>query len=323
MQKQELTHNLYTVQIILSSTKIVEIFIACDDFLKGINEQIDSYCLNTFKAPQKRRKPKMNESEIMTVIIYYHFSGFRCFKWYYNKIIRGVFSSYFPTALSYNRFVQLMPRVNLYLTFFMAACRLSIPTEGNYIDSKKLIVSHNRRIQNHRVHKGVAARGKSSTGWFFGFKLHLIINHLGEIVLFVLSPGNVADNNQDLLLSISEKVKGFLFGDKGYLTKIIATLQENGLNLIARLRSNMRRKQNLTPEQKYYMKHRGLIETVFDILKHKLDIEHSRNRSTPNYFANVLGAIIAYTFLDKIPAIPTYQQKISKADFDNAQIEFI
>ncbi|MFT4761680.1 MAG: hypothetical protein ACI9XO_000356 [Paraglaciecola sp.] len=54
------------------------------------------------------------------------------------------------------------------------------------------------------------------------------------------------------------------------------------------------------------MRHRGLIETVFDILKNKLDIEHSRNRSTKNYFANVLGAIIAYTFLDKIPAIPTY-----------------
>lgn len=81
-----------------------------------------------------------------------------------------------------------------------------------------------------------------------------------------------------------------------------------GLHLVTKLRKNMKKKQELGPEQKYYMRHRGLIETVFDILKHIFDIEHSRGRSTKNYFANVLGAVIAYTFLEKVPAIP-YQKK--------------
>ncbi len=311
------------MQIILSTAKLVEIYVTCDDFYNEIENTINRIALEAPLKIQQRRQPQMSESEIMAIVIYYHFSGFRCFKWYYNQIVRRVFSSYFPNALSYNRFIQLMSRVNVALAFFMSACRLSLPTAGNYIDSKKLVVSHNRRIEKHQVHKGNASRGKSSTGWFFGYKLHLIINHLGQIVLFKFTPGSVADNNHDLLLSISEKVKCTVFGDKGYLSSVIATLKKNGLNLIARLRSNMKRKLNLTPEQKYYMRHRGLIETVFDILKHQLDIEHFRCRSTKNYFANILGALIAYTFLDKIPSIPAYMQKFSKTDFDNAAVKVV
>jgi len=307
------------VQCILNTTKLVEIFIECDDFLKGIKEFLDANTLSGTQHIRKKRERQLSESEMMTIIIYYHFSGFKCFKWYYTHVVKKIFASYFPDAFSYSRFIQLMAELNLYLVFFMSACRLSVPTDGNYIDSKKLVVSHNRRIKHHKVHKEYARRGKSSTGWFFGFKLHLIINHLGEIVLFKLSPGNIADNNHDLLNSIAEKVQGFLFGDKGYISKIAVSLKQKGLHLVTRLRKNMKVTQKLTPEQKYYMKHRGLIETVFDTLKHSLDIEHSRNRSTKNYFANVLGAIIAYTFLDKIPAIPTYKQKMSAEDLKNCK----
>ena len=307
------------MQCILNTTKLVEIFIECDDFLKGINEFLDAHALPDVHNVRKKRARQLSESEMMTIIIYYHFSGFKCFKWYYRHIVKKVFASYFPDAFSYSRFIQLMAELNLYLMFFMTACRLSVPTQGNYIDSKKLVVSHNRRIKDHKVHKEYARRGKSSTGWFFGFKLHLIINHLGEIVLFKLTPGNVADNNHNLLESIADKLQGFLFADKGYISKIAASLKQKGLHLITRLRKNMKKVQKLTPEQKYYMRHRGLIETVFDILKHSLDIEHSRNRSTKNYFANVLGAIIAYTFLDKVPAIPAYKQKMSQDDFYNCQ----
>ena len=308
------------MQIILNTTKLTEIFIECDDYMIGLKEFLDAQSLPDSDYSIRKRERQMSESEMMTIIIYYHYSGFKCFKWYYNLVIKKAFASYFPTAFSYNRFIQLMWELNIYLTFFMAACPLSLPTGGNYIDSKKLVVSHNRRIENHKVHKGVAKRGKSSTGWFFGFKIHLIINNLGEIVLFKLSPGNVADNNHNLLESIAKKLQCFLFGDKGYISKIAASLKMKGLTLITKLRKNMKKKLKLSPEQKYYMRHRGLIETVFDILKHIFDIEHSRNRSTKNYFANVLGAVIAYTFLDKTPSIPTYQQKMTAHDFNACQI---
>jgi len=298
----------------LDSTKLIEIYVESDDFLKGIEDFIAKQELPPIDKRRKKTNRMMSHSEMMSIIIFYHVSGFRCFKWYYKIVIKRILKSYFPNAYSYNRFIELMWELNIYMVFFMTVCRLSKPTKGNYIDSKKLVVSHNKRIKDHKTHKGLAKRGKSSTGWFFGFKLHLIINHLGEIVLFKLSPGNVADNNHNLLLSIAENVQGFLFGDKGYLSKIAADLKTKGLHLITKLRKNMK-VQQLTPEQKYFMKHRGLIETVFDILKHQLDIEHSRNRSTKNYFANVLAALIAYTFLDKIPAIPAYKQKMGFDEF--------
>lgn len=311
------------MQLVLNTTKLIEIFIECDDFFKKLEKFMDAQSLPDPENKTRNRERKMSRSEMMAIIIYYHYSGFRCFKWYYNLVIKKIYSSYFPDAFSYNRFILLMSELNFPMMFFMTACRLSLPTNGNYIDAKKLVVSHNRRIKFHKVHKDIASRGKSSTGWFFGFKLHLIINHLGEIVHFQLSPGNIADNNHELLKSIADKLQCFLFGDKGYISKLAADLKAKGLHLFTKLRKNMTKKQHLSPEQKYYMKHRGLIETVFDIMKHTLDIEHSRNRSTKNYFANVLGALIAYTFLDKTPCIPAYVQKMGQHDFENAQISHI
>lgn len=305
------------MQIILNTTKLAEIFIECDDFMKGLEAYMSTHTLPSREGQRRNRSRSLSESEMMTIIIYYHYSGFRCFKWYYNLVIRKILGSYFPNAFSYTRFIQLMHECNLYMAFFMSAFRLSLPTDGNYIDSTKLVVCHNRRIKNHRVHKEYAKRGRGSTGWFFGFKLHLIINHLGEIVLFKFSPANVADNNHDLLNSIADQLQGFLFGDKGYISKIAASLKMKGLNLIAKVRDNMK-PLKLTPQQEYYMKHRGLIETVFDILKNILDLEHARNRSTKNYFANILGALIAYSFWDNNPCIPTYVHKMTQDEFDNA-----
>lgn len=301
------------MRLILNTTKLTEIFIECDDFLKELENYLKSHSLPDVDKRQVKKERRMSTSERMAIVIFYHYSGFKCFKWYYNIVIRVLLKSYFPDALSYTRFIQLMPELNLYLIIFMTARRLSEPTEANYIDSKKLVVCHNRRIKKNKVFKGLAKRGKSSTGWFFGFKLHLIINHLGQIVLFKVTQGNVADNNHDLLKSIAENIQGFLFGDKGYISKIAADLKQKGLHLITKLRKNMK-PQNRTPKEKYYLKHRGLIETSFDILKHIFDIEHSRNRSQPNYFVNVLSAVVAYSFWDNTPAIPTYIQKTKNPD---------
>jgi len=298
----------------LNTTKLTEIYLECDDFLKGMEAFMTKQQLPITDKRRGKKERKMSHSEMMAIVIFYHYSGFKCFKWYYNIAIKNILKSYFPSTYSYNRFIELMEELNVFMVFFMATCKLSAPTDSNYIDSKKLVVSHNRRIKNHKTHKGIAQRGKSSTGWFFGFKLHLIINHLGNIVCFKLTPGNVADNNQELLLGFAKKVQGFLFGDKGYLSKIADTLREKGFHLITKPKKNMKAR-TLTPEQKYYMKHRGLIETVFDILKHQLDIEHSRNRSVKNYFVNVLSALVAYTFLEKVPSIPTYEKKMTFNDF--------
>ena len=96
----------------------------------------------------------------------------------------------------------------------MAEC-----TGVSFIDSFSLNVCHNRRIYSHKVFKGIAQRGKTSVGWFYGFKLHIIINHGGEIISFYITSGNVADNNEKVLKKLTQKLFGKLYGDKGYIVR--------------------------------------------------------------------------------------------------------
>jgi len=202
-----------------------------------------------------------------------------------------------------------MKELNFPLFVLLTAFRMSPASEGNYIDATKLVVSHNKRIANHKTFASIAKRGKTSTGWFFGFKLHAVINHFGQLVVLTVTAGNVADNNVDLLEKLTSHLKGFLLADAGYITSLKVNLQQRGLSLITKLRANSK-PQPLNPEQKYYLNHRGLIETVFDCLKNRCNMDHSRHRSVKNFFINLWAGLLAYTFMDRFPTIPTYVPKM-------------
>ena len=166
---------------------------------------------------------------------------------------------------------------------------------GTYLgDSTKLPVCHNKRIKRHKVFKGMARSGKSSMGWFFGFKLHLVINELGEIVRFRLTPGNVADNNGELLRQLFKGLEGECYLDKGYLTKLFGEFLEKGLKLITPIRDNMKN-QLVCIREKLNLRKRGIIETVNGMLKEMLDICHTRHRKPENFLANMMGGLVAYS----------------------------
>jgi hypothetical protein len=294
---------------ILNTTKLVEIFIECDDFCQKLHSHLLANDLHLEQVGT------MAESEMMSIVIFYHHSGFKCFKYYYECIILGRLRSYFPAALSYSRFVNLMKKSQLSLFTFLACCRLAWATEGNFIDATKLVVCHNKRIKDHKVFKAFAKRGKSSTGWFFGFKLHAVINQYGQLVIFNFTKGNVADNNPDLLQNITKRLNGFLFGDAGYITSLKQKFSQRGLELITKLRGNMK-PIDLTPLQKHYLRHRGLIEPVFNLMKNHCDIDHSRHRSPQNFLINLWSGLIAYSFLDTFPTMPMYIHKMSKSEID-------
>jgi hypothetical protein len=131
-------------------------------------------------------------SEVMTIVILFHLSGYRCFKWYYREYVCERLSGYFPPLVSCNLFVELMGYSALPLVVYTQIFRWGKATGVGFIDSTPVKVCHNRRISQHRVFKGYAERGKSSTGWFYGFKLHLAINDRGEITSFFPSTGNRA-----------------------------------------------------------------------------------------------------------------------------------
>jgi hypothetical protein len=296
---------------ILNTTKLIEIFIECDDFCKKLN----SYLLESNLETDLFFTGMMCESELMAVVIFYHHSGFKCFKYFYECIILDKMKDYFPNAFSYSRFVNQMKKLHFSLFAFLTACRLSVSTEANIIDSTKLVVCHNKRIASHKVFNKMAKRGKSSTGWFFGFKLHAIINQYGQLVIFNFTAGNVADNNPNLLETITKKLKEFLYGDAGYISSIAKKFKERGLNLITKLRNNMEPIE-LTPIQKHYLKHRGLIESVFNLMKNHCNIDHTRHRSPYNFIINLWSGLIAFSFLDTTPFIPAYVYKMSKNDID-------
>jgi hypothetical protein len=293
-KKQEPT----AMRTVLDTLKLTEIFICCDDFCKDFQHH------SLQEGYEKEIKPRqMQESEIMTILIYYHHSGMKCFKYYYEQIITKVLRSYWKKPYAYEAFVAQIPRVNLLLFAFLAATRLATTTEANYIDSTPLVVCHNRRKQRNKTFQNIARTGKTSTGWFFGFKLHAIINQKGQLVVLRITTGNVADNNGDLLQQLTQRIKGFLYGDKGYLTQLAQKLKARGVEIITKYRKKMGL-QALTYKKSYYLRHRGLIETVFDCLKNRCDLEHTRHRTGPpggpiNFLVNIWSALIAYTFFDQ------------------------
>jgi len=252
------------------------------------------------KSGQRRRQPRLSESEIMTLVIHFHQSNYRHFKAYYTEYVQAHLRGEFPGLVSYTRFVTLMQRVPLRLWAYAQSC-CGQGTGIAFIDSTALRVCTNYRIQRHHVFTGLAARGQSSLGWFYGFKLHLVITERGEVLAFTLTPGNVDDRKP--VAALVKRLFGKLFADKGYLSQaLFETLLKQGLQLITAVRANMKNRLLLLHD-KLLLRKRHIIETINDQLKNQSQIEHSRHRSPLNFIVNVVAGLLAYMWQPKKPAI--------------------
>lgn len=250
-------------------------------------------------------------SEVMSIVIFYHYSGYKCFKYFYEYGILDVWKSYFPDAVSYNRFLELKPACNIPLFFFLYYQNTSDQSGIYYIDSTKLPVCHNKRIYKHRVFDGLAQRGKTSMGWFYGLKLHLITNQKGEIMSFTFSSGNKADANSAIVKTLTKNLKeGKLFADAGYVSKkLLEELMENGIRLFYKFRRNMKNKL-IEKGDKWLLKRRTIVETSFDLLKNIFDLWNTRHRSIDNAFNNALASLAAYNLLENKPSIKNNKRKV-------------
>ena len=230
----------------------------------------------------------------MTIMIHFHQSHYRTFKAYYTDYVLELLRKEFPGLVSYTRFVEFIPSVLLPLCVYLRIHCLGLCTGISYINSTSLAVCKNPRIHSHKVFSGLAARGKTSTGWFFGFKLHLIFNDRGELLNLILTPGNVDDR----------KLFGKLFADKGYISQKLfeELLRTFNVQLITGVRSNMKNK--LMPlMDKLLLRKRAISETIIDQLKNISQIEHSRHRSPVNFLVNLLFGLIAYCHQPKKPSL--------------------
>jgi hypothetical protein len=281
--------------------ELVKLFYLIDEFCKEFEPKWRAERLASGER-QRIRPCTMTLAEILTVIVHFHQSDYRTFKRYYTEQVSVQLASDFPRLVSYNRFLELMSEVNTPLVVLLISL-LALPTTANYVDSTKLVVCHNRRIRRHKVFKGLAARGMSSMGWFYGFKLHLIVNEPGELVSFIVTPGNTSDTDKTSVTKLAKRMVGKLFGDRGYISKdLFAALWDQGVQLITGIRRNMKNKL-LTMEDKIMLRGRSIIETINDQLKNIEQIEHSRHRSPINFGVNLLSGLIAYQLQPKKPSL--------------------
>ena len=279
----------------------VAIFCDVDDFCKAYEE----YCMHSLMMEKKKVIPRtrMALSEIMTILIMFHLSGYRTFKWYYKKHVMQHQKKDFPNLVSYNRFVEIMEYALVPLILYIVRARFVKCSGISFVDSTPVKVCDNHRIKSHRVFSEYAKRGKSSMGWFYGFKLHLIINEQGEILSFCLTSGNVDDRNEAVMDSLTKEIFGKLFADRGYISqKLFEKLLKKDITLVTRAKKNMKNKlMNLY--DRLMLRKRTVIESVNDFLKNICEIEHSRHRSIKNFLVNLLSALAAYSLLPKKPSI--------------------
>lgn len=285
----------------LTKEQITDIFCVVDEFMLEFQSHLDQHSIGN----KPKNKPKLSISEVMTIMILFQLSGIRCFKWFYNLYLARHLSDDFPNLVSYNRFVELQKKALLPMAVFAKTCTLGKCTGISFVDSTPIRVCRNKRIFNNKVFNGIATRGKSTMGFFYGFKLHIVVNEVGQILDFQITQGNV-DDRTPLKGNLLKHIWGKLYGDKGYVSKKLSeTLFEDGIQLITGVRKNM--KNTLMPLfDKVMLRKRSIIETINDQLKNICMIEHSRHRSFHNFLNNMLAGIIAYSFLPKKPAIKLY-----------------
>jgi hypothetical protein len=274
------------------------LFCFVDDFYKGF-EPWYKKSLIASGSKKRNRECKMSLSEIITILIAFHQSGMSCFKYFYLELIRN-HKNLFKYLVHYDRFVVLIK-----LAFPALVCLLKTlegtVTQYLFIDATPMAVCHNLREKRHKVFKGLAKKGKTSTGWFFGFKLHFVFNTHGEIVRMQITGGNVNDRSpvMDLMRDISAK----LIGDKGYISKkLSAALFEQGVTLITKIKKKMKNYLMDITDKMMLMK-RSFVETIFSSIKLLGTLIHHRHRSPVNAFTHLFAGLVNYQIRTDKPSL--------------------
>lgn len=289
--------------------QLVSIFCEIDDFCKELDKNMSQLQLTGPIKGKRGPASCLSISEIMVIQVLFQMVGYRNFKTFYTGFLQIYWKQYFPKLPSYQRFVELTHRALYPLTLF-SQFKSGKKTGIYYIDGSCLPVCHLKRSKRNKVFKEIAEYGRTSVGWFFGLKIHLVINNFGELIAFKITRGNVHDGAA--AKSLLSSLDGLAFGDKGYIgKKLFDELLKKGLKLITRKRKNMKEKLVVTDYEKQLLNQRNLIETVFDCLKHKYHVWHTRHRSIVNAMVNLMAALAAYTIEPlKLSAFKLLEQKM-------------
>jgi hypothetical protein len=281
---------------------LLELFCDVDDFCKVFLPVLDQHLLSSGLKTRHRTR-SLTISEVMTILIHFHQSHYRNFKAYYCEHVLAYLRSEFPGLVSYTRFVDFIPSALLPLCVYFKSTCLGNCTGISFVDSTSIDVCLNQRIASHKVFAGLAERGKTSTGWFFGFKLHLVINDRGELLNAMLTPANIDDRKP--VPHLVHYLFGKVFGDKGYISRPLYEFLRKtlGVQLVTKLKSNSKNRLPMPLFDRIMLRKRAIVESVIDQLKNISQIEHSRHRSVGNFLVNLLCGLIAYSHQPKKPSL--------------------
>lgn len=276
----------------------VHLYYFVDNFCAAF-EPLYNKQLITSGARKRHRVGNLKLSEVLTILLAYHQSGMSCFKYFYMELSR-THRDKFKNLVHYARFVRLIKK-----SFPVLICMLRSlegeATDYMFIDSTPMAVCHNLREKRHKTFKGLAAKGKTSTGWFFGFKLHMIFNTKGEIVRLTITPGNTDDRSK--VAQMTDGLMGKLIGDKGYLSKkLFNQLFSQGVTLITKVRKNMKNCL-MSLSDKLMLMRRSFVETIFSSMKSLNTLIHHRHRCHVNAFSHLLAGLINYQIRQDKPSL--------------------
>lgn len=267
------------------------LFCFVHDFCKAFVDWWKKLLLQKAGGKKKRsRETHLHLSEIVTIMLAYHESGYRCFK-DYDHFVCLHHCKEFPRLISYDRFTALMKRTFGIVLMMLVALR-GEATDIMFADSTPYAVCKAVRRYTHKVFKGLAALSKNSVGWFYGLKLHFLFNDKGEIVRLSVTPGDVDDRKglKGLLKDLIAKI----FGDRGYLgQKFFEELWKEGIHMVTRIRKNMKNKL-MSLWDRFYLGKRMTVESIFSSIKSCGTFEHSRHRNVVNAFCHIFCALISY-----------------------------
>lgn len=267
-----------------------------DDFVKDLSNNF--IAINNRKS-KAGRKTSLSLSETLTILISFYESSYDCFKHYYKEVILVEHQDDFK-LVSYEHFTRLIGKALPYLTLVLN--NLLVKCDGNsFIDSTSIAVCKDYRIYSHKVFKNFASRTKTTKGWYYGLKLHLIINLQGELIKVSFSSGNKDDRKH--LSKMTQGIFGKLCGDRGYISKkLFQDLWAEGIELITGIKRKM--KNYLMPFiNKIMLLKRVLVESVISRIKLLEKFEHSRHRSPVNAFSHMIACLINYQLLPDKPSI--------------------
>ncbi len=280
--------------------ELTALYTTIDDFFKEIMKLKSWNELSKTWYGKRGPKRKLSLSETVTLNVLRFSIRITDLK-SFHRLAKDKYNREFPNIPNYENFLKATNKSSeltlLFLEYLLNINRINTTGKNHFIDSTSLKVCYNYNIYNHKVNSDIAQRGKSTKGWFYGFKLHGICNEYGDLEKILFTPGNINDNKT--LERMVEDIEGTVTCDAGYLVKkdVFQRIFNNYRKVYIATRKNMKR--IMTKEQQNLFKARSRIETTWGVLKERFNLEYRLARSPHGLFRHYFYSLISFLLYNR------------------------